>query len=436
MKTFIHCSILFLFTAALNIHSTAQSLIDSLIVETYYVADESDIAYSNIDDDIYQLPEGAITYRVYLDLAEGVQLKSFFAEEGFEFYIGAEGDFWNHGDRGETWGFDFRDNRLDENTAALDSWLTFGGATEDHWGVLKEEDTDGSVFATDENPLLSNSGYGGRDLNESDGLIPSDLETVPLNFNDPLGVFDATFGEEIHAPEFRSTNFRVQTAGLSYGLSGNKILIGQFTTVGELELNLNVELINADGEIVQYVGTETNGNEKVYSPYLKYPVACGCLDPDYLEYDPTALCTEQGACQEMIVFGCNDEEACNYDPAVNFNVEGLCCYGIGNCNGLDISILCPEALSVDENGNTELSLKLFPNPAGEHINLELDSTLPMEEGFIQVRDINGRLVKEFYIAPGSSYQFLTIDLSDLYRGVYIMTLSMGEVKNTQKFVKL
>lgn len=71
MKTIIRLVVLFLF---IGINTNAQ--IQNVIVEKYYVTDAFDIA----NTDGGQLQQGAITYRVYIDLASGSKISRVFAD--------------------------------------------------------------------------------------------------------------------------------------------------------------------------------------------------------------------------------------------------------------------------------------------------------------------------------------------------------------------
>ena len=64
------------------------------------------------------------------------------------------------------------------------------------------------------------------------------------------------------------------------------------------------------GNVVQPIvpGDQWNITECFYNP--------GCMDPDYLEYDPNAN-WDDGSCQTLILEGCTDPTAINYNPWAN-----------------------------------------------------------------------------------------------------------------------
>jgi hypothetical protein len=84
----------------------------------------------------------------------------------------------------------------------------------------------------------------------------------------------------------------------------------------------------------------------------------GCMDYNYVEYEPSAVVEPIGACVELKVFGCLDVNACNYDVLANTS-NNLCTYPTGyspsnpdaeivyNCNGdcindADLDGICDE----------------------------------------------------------------------------------------------
>jgi len=154
----------------------AQGLED-VIVETYYVSDSNDAT----DSDGGMLVEGSVTYRIFIDMGEGYELQAVYGNENHLLRIKTSTYFFNNEDRGEETGDLVNDIRLDENTVALDSWLTLSAASDAHIGVLKEADFDGTIIGGDNNDggsagitggLLSNENpLAGMPLTNSDGII-------------------------------------------------------------------------------------------------------------------------------------------------------------------------------------------------------------------------------------------------------------------------
>ena len=106
--------------------------LEGVIVERYYVADANDAAD---EDGSAQLVEGAITYRVFLDMKEDYDLQILGGFLGHPLTFNTTTTFFNNEDRGETWGDAINDIHLGKNTVAIDSWLSIGAASDAHWGV-------------------------------------------------------------------------------------------------------------------------------------------------------------------------------------------------------------------------------------------------------------------------------------------------------------
>jgi hypothetical protein len=214
---------------------------EGLIVEPYYVADDADAANT---DGGPGLVSGAKVYRVYVDMLPGYKLITVGGFPGFPMTIGTTTAFFNNEDRGEPWGRNIPANNLDDNTVAIDSWLTLGAASNQHWGVLKSADTDGSIIggANNNDGLIANdAAWAGTPLTESDGLYATGTAPPQLGFlGDPPTCFDPEGSNT-----YTNDNFGWFVLG---GIEGpteeNRVLIGQFTTDGEFSfcLNLTVKL--------------------------------------------------------------------------------------------------------------------------------------------------------------------------------------------------
>ena len=119
---------------------SAQSDIENVIVETYYISDDSDAT----DVTGGGLPVGSVTYRVYLDLCQGCGLRAVYGDANHVFSITSTAPFFNHADRGRTFGHLLNNAALSEGTAPLDSYLSLGRGSSQRLAVTKQLDTDGS----------------------------------------------------------------------------------------------------------------------------------------------------------------------------------------------------------------------------------------------------------------------------------------------------
>lgn len=420
--------------------SLAQNDIEGVDVEIYYISDSND----ETDTDGGFLEEGSTTYRVFVDLAPDAAISALYADPSHKFRMASTAVIFNNEDRGEALGFSIPGNRLNDNTVALDSWITIGGASDDHVGITKDSDTDGSIVGGANNDggsqgiagglLVNADANAGQALTASDGLI-ADASAVPLNFfaggTDP-DTSSVLLDMNVDTL-FESFNMNWSAPQGVKGIDTvvNRVLVAQITTKGDLMFNMNVRVLKDDGTIIDYIWGGPTNNDEVISGFLSYPATCGCNDPSFLEFDPTAGCLDSTACITPIVFGCLDTNACNYDPAANFNVTALCCWGPDSCNGLDPQLVCP-GVGIDEFPAAN-RVKAFPNPFSN----ELSVVLP---GFLNecidwsALDISGRHVLNGNTCTDSE-GLAQLQLGTLNNGSYLLTFASSEKRYTIRVLR-
>jgi Secretion system C-terminal sorting domain len=441
---------IFLFSAfmLLLLPGRLYAQLEKVIVENYYISDAND-ATDTIGG---YLAPGSKTYRIYIDLVKGSVLKKMYGDTNHVLRFTSTDYFFNNKSDGESFGKDFAKNRLLENTVALDTWITLGQttrtSTKTNFGVLKIDDNDGSFIggsnndggsATIASGLLNNADpLAGIPLTINDGM--DTLISLPSSWgdygiNDLVTQTDSTiFGSVIPGMEFKST---IQGAGIfNSGVMGvvpdsNQILVAQLTTLGDISFELNIEIADSAGTIIRYVANDSilNNNE-ILSRYLKYPYepVCGCPDPNYLEYLDNRDCDNFNLCSTLIVFGCLDTNACNYNPDANYNLPNLCCYP-GFCNDRDISVVCPESLA----NRSGLKFNFFPNPAGDLLNLEINSSA--QSVLVSIYNSYGNKVSLETIKTNTTDIKTVIDISNLEKGLYIIYLSADGFVQTAQFMK-
>ncbi len=420
----------------------AQGAIENVVVEVYYVSDANDAT----DVTGGGLPAGSKTYRVYLDLCDGCSLRAVYGDANHEVRITSTEPFFNHADRGRTYGHLVQNGALDEGTTAIDSWLAFGAASNQKRAVLKVDDTDGSIVGGANNDggsamvpgglLVNTDASAGSPLVELDGLVPlaPGGTAAPPNFNvagdDPATVFDNV----TVSGSFTSFNMRMACSvpGVVGATTDNLVLVAQLTTLGELSFCLNVEVQQPNGSVTKYVcSDDVLLPDETANGLLVYPPQCGCTDPDFLEYDPNAGC-DDGSCQTAIVFGCLDTLACNYDPTANFNVSQLCCYGPTNCNGLDVSLVCP-TVGIDDREQGHAPIIARPNPFSDAVFIDLGR--PMSGGFTYALiDRTGRTLRTG-VAHIAGQDGWSIGLSDIASGVYLLRVDHQDEVRSVMMVK-
>lgn len=405
--------------------AAAQDIIENVIVETYYISDASDAT------DVIGggLTEGSVTYRVFIDLCDGCGLRAIYGDVNHPLSISSTAPFFNHADRGRTYGHLLNNSALSEGTTPVDSYITLGRGSTQRLSVAKALDDDGSEVGGPNNDggsalvaqglLVNDAAEMGIALTVADGLAQLNGQPgLPPGFiasgDDPA----VAFNDATAASAFVSNDCRIACAspGVGGATPENQVLVAQLTTAGELAFLLNVEIERPDGVVVKYVATgDTLLAGETLSGMLVYPPDCGCTDPDYLEYDPAAGC-DDGSCATPIVFGCLDPSACNFSVTANFNVPELCCYGINDCNGLDPYLVCP-TIGLEE--SSSIGVSIAPNPtAGE---TRISGAGALGGGLVLlVRDVEGRVMRT--AAPMLDRGAVTVDLEGLTAGVYLIVL--------------
>ncbi|MGR6087833.1 MAG: T9SS type A sorting domain-containing protein [Arcticibacter sp.] len=419
--------------------------VTNVIVEKYYVSDVNDSTdtLGNIT-----LAPGTATYRVFVELATGSKLKSVYGDSNHPLMIQSTESFYNNTDRpNAVFGYQMNKNWFDDNaTIALDSWLTLGvGAfqsTTQYMGVLKTDDNDGSFVGGSNNLggtalipggiLINNDPSAGVLLTVADGFVSSTTalgQWFDLGFRDLSGADTTIFGVLNTGNSFVNYSCKLQQNNGVLPVLGNKVMVGQFTTKGDLSFKLNLEVELPDGSTTKYVAENASiQSNEVLSPFLTYPPLCGCKDPMYLEYSPTYACNIQDSCQTLIRFGCMDTTACNYDPTANFNIQTLCCYP-GYCNDRDLSLVCPGLA----NGKIGIVLA-YPNPANNEVTVEWN--LDKEDDTVQLilTDAYGKQIKSHNAI--STIDKATISLQGVPAGIYLLRLiSSGTISSTHIIVE-
>lgn len=429
-----------LFLLSLMAINQANAQLENIVVELYYISDANDAT----DTLGGGLPIGSKTYRVYADLAPNAKIKRLYGDANHPIIIRSTQAFFNNKEDGKTFGYEFPKTRLDENTVALDTWLTIGQTTTNsskQAGVLKVNDTNGSFIAGNGvhdggsaeilEGLLNNSDpQAGIPINVADGN--DTLENLPsagasIGIVNQIDYTDSTiFGSIVSGNEFESRNasvFNSGTKGVDTTL--NHVLLAQLTTLGELyfELNLEIEVEGPNGnQIFKYVARDSSlAQDELLSSLLVYPPQCGCQDANYLEFSPTYACGSPDSCRTLIVFGCLDPLACNYNVNANFNINDLCCY-IGDCNDLDIATVCPE-LSI--NDLSEQKMILFPNPGNDMLSVQANFD---SNNWVSVQIVNaiGQVIYTNSQLKPSSGNTILLDNLDFIPGVYFVSIKQDK----------
>jgi hypothetical protein len=430
-----------------------KAQIEKVIVETYYVSDTLDVT-DTIDGAARALPVGSKTYRVYIDLKRGYKLAKIFGNANHALKIASTANFFNNVDRAAYYyGYLIKKNYFSGNpTLALDSWLTLGLATTADNGVLKSQDTNGTVrkntwggTAYIQGGILKNNDpTTGIPLTSEDGLLPKSV-TYTTSFNDhgftnglgnASGRDTTVFGDTIIGSQFMSNDaYLYQSAGVTGAFAdSNQVLVAQLTTTGTIAFELNVMILDSNGNNpTYYVAKGSSADNYMVNPFLSYPPPCGCRDSRYLEYSPNAACDLANACKTLKVFGCTDTMACNYNPDANVFLPDFCCYP-GYCNDRNVAIVCPD-LTPYRLKQLNISEDVYPNPVQNNLTLQLIYSSDYSEVTYSIYDAYGRIIKEQNLGTIHGNSLLQTDVADLPNGLYLFRISVAGNSSIKKFIK-
>ena len=226
-----------------------KSCLEAVILEKYHIADSLD--YKDTIGGL--LEKGSITYRIYIDLKAGYKLQAVFGVPNHELKIETTTHFYNNNNEGRITG-DLIDNQsINENNVAFDSWLSMGAATKSHFGVLMAEDKNGSYISK-------------KPLQFADGLLVGNVPRVTV-----FGLDLSFLKSQNNTNKFYSSNGSIAVLGGAQGPdTGNKILVAQLTTNGNLSFELNIQVGTPSGGVIQYVAKNPTGAEIKFDQ-LAYP---------------------------------------------------------------------------------------------------------------------------------------------------------------------
>src|ERR1035437_1843495 len=196
-----------------KVNKQDKKALENVIVEKFYTATDKDI----LDTVGGVISKGTIVYRIYVDLLPGYKLESVFGSESHPLYIESSTTFHNDTHYGKCAGDKIVSKIINRHNTILDSWLSMGATSDFYNGVLKTEDTDGSII-TDRKELLNVDGQ----------LYGNIYNTVYF------GTDLRFFLDSINAKRFYTNNGAwANLKGVEGATAANKILIAQLTTDGD-----------------------------------------------------------------------------------------------------------------------------------------------------------------------------------------------------------
>jgi hypothetical protein len=244
------------------LNSYSQQGLEGIIVEKYYEA-------SNDDLEIFGVPKGSTTYRIFVDLHNDFRFQAAYGNAAHPLTISTTTTFYNDVDNGDFIANTIARRHLGKKAVMLDSWLSVGAAGEKYYGILKSAD-DTLETVKHANGLFDSKSKE-ISLIEKDGLLSSDDIPRPTFFgiDSAVTVFKNKVGSE-----FKTSNgtwaFLGKGSVGADSLTSNNVLIAQITTDGELNFELNIQVGSSKtGEIQKYVARNPTGKE-IFMPQLIY----------------------------------------------------------------------------------------------------------------------------------------------------------------------
>ena len=262
---FIYNFILFVL---LSLPVSAQNGLERIIVEKYYISDAND---KTVDGDGGVLPLNSITYRVFIDMLPGYIFQAAYGTPEHELKIATSTTFFNNQDRGARFPT-YSKSQAQNNTVMLDSWLSAGAQLKDYAAVLKEMDNGENTIENADGVLQNDHAEAGIPLTIQDGAIAAIVEPVTV-----VGFFDTdlTILDDVNDPNSPASISTHDGAWSSLnGSRGpdtleNIVLIGQFTTDGVFEFELNLQIRNQLTLAVEnYVARNPVGGEILFADLI------------------------------------------------------------------------------------------------------------------------------------------------------------------------
>ena len=248
----------------------AQDGLEGIIVERYYVTNHNDGKAINKSG---ELPEGSVTYRIFVDLKPGFRFQAAYGSKGHPLIISSTENFFNHVDAGTTHPNILPGRTLTQDVSLLDSWLSVGAASEFHLGIPRMYDvtTEESATPFKEGFLENKEKKRDLSLRQRDGLVTAATLPYPTFFQmDSCLKFlgRSTNGDSIVVQDGAWASMGKGSVGAD-SLTTNTVLIAQLTTKGQLSFELNLMIGDADGHSYNYVARNPVGKEMVH-PDLIY----------------------------------------------------------------------------------------------------------------------------------------------------------------------
>ena len=261
-------------TSLISIKVFSQSGLEGIVVEKYYISDSADSINASDEGATSPLFIGSTTYRVYANLLPGYRIGSIWGNASHTLNFSTTTSFYNDPNYGVSTYSGTSVINTKKFTTLIDSYITIGALAAGKIGVLKTEDTDGTIGNT--SGILANNtlemGLPIMGTSGMDGLMPGTPQ-IPnvLGLTTELDIFDQTPGND-----FTCNSCAIAAlAGVSGVTPSNHVLLGQFTTDGIFSFKLNLQVLDTiPGNATNYVSDSVIAGEfpflTIFEPTLIY----------------------------------------------------------------------------------------------------------------------------------------------------------------------
>ena len=261
-------------TSLISIKVLSQSGLEGIVVEKYYISDSADSINASDEGATSPLVIGSTTYRVYANLLPGYRIGSIWGNASHTLNFSTTTSFYNDPNYGVSTYSGTSVINTKKFTTLIDSYITIGAVAAGKIGVLKTEDTDGTIGNT--SGILANNtiemGLPIMGTSGMDGLMPG-TPVVPniLGLTTELDIFDQTPGNDFTC----NSCVVAALAGVSGVTPSNHVLLGQFTTDGIFSFKLNLQVLDTvPGNATNYVSDSVIAGEfpflTIFEPTLIY----------------------------------------------------------------------------------------------------------------------------------------------------------------------
>ena len=215
-----------------------------------------------------------------------------------------------------------------------------------------------------------------------------------------------------------------------------KILIGGFFTTYNGNAKKHVARLNSDGSLDVTFGLGTGPNGRVRSVKIKLDEKI-IIAGDFTSYDGTSknritFLNADGTLDTNFNIGTGANNTIR-DILIQPDGQIIIAGDFTSYNGISVGRIArltstPIILAVEE--FTQKSFTIFPNPSTGIFTIQTEN--PISNATITVADLNGRIV---HASKVENLEFKALDLNYLQNGIYILNISNGENKYSQKIIK-